>query len=195
MSDTNSPTKINFKKLTITSFVFGFFLVPIHEFGHVICDWIAGCPATMSYARDRLLSGGETPFLGLLGGPSLPIIVAAIAVVLIYRGGNLSLLYPVAIQGSIERLSQYVCGILPSDEEDLARLAGWSKYSFRNIFLGFEVLLLTLIIISFFRHKLGAKQSVAVIVIAVICVVVSAAFGICIVERFVFPQQFHIQFG
>jgi len=195
MSDTNGLTKINFKKLTITSFVFGFFLIPIHELGHVICDWITGHPAAMSYARDRLLSGGQTPFLGLLGGPSLPIIVAAVAVVLIYLGKDLSLLYPVSIQGSIERLSQYVCGILPGDEQDLAQLAGWGKYSFRNIFLGFEVLLLSLIVISFFKYRLGAKQSVAVVVIAVICVVVSAAFGICIVERFVFPQQFHIQFG
>jgi hypothetical protein len=195
MSDTNSPAKINFKKLTITSLIFGFFLIPIHEFGHVICDWITGHPATMSYARDRLLSGGETAFLGLLGGPSLPIIVAAIFVVLIYRGGNLSLLYPVAIQASIERLMVNIIGGLPSDEQDLARLAGWDKYSFRNIFLGLEMLLLSLIIISFFKHKLGVKQSVAVMVIAIICVVVSGAVGICIVERFVFPQQFHIQFG
>ena len=195
MNDRNSPVKINFKKLTITSFVFGFFLIPIHELGHVICDWITGHPAAMSYARDYLLSGGETPFLGLLGGPSLPIIAAAISVVLIYRGKNLSLFYPIAIQGSVERLAQYVCGILPSDEADLARLAGWSKYSFRNIFLGLEVLLLSLIIISFFKYRLGGKQSVAVIVIALICVVVSAALGICIVERFVFPEQFHIQFG
>jgi hypothetical protein len=90
MSDTNSPAKINFKKFTITSFVFGFFLVPIHEFGHVICDWITGHPAGMSYARDYLLSGGQTQF---------------------------------------------------------------------------------------------------------ICAVASAALGICIVERFVFPKQFHIQFG
>jgi hypothetical protein len=195
MGDTNGPTKINFKKLTVTSLVFGFFLVPIHELGHVICDWIAGRPATMSYARDRLLLGGETPFLGLLGGPLLPIIVAAIAVVLTYRGKNLSVLYPVAIQASIERLFFYVFGGLPSDEEDLARLAGWGKYSFRNIFLGLEVILLGLIIISFFKHRLGVKQSVAVILVALICVVVSAALGICIVERFVFPQQFHIQFG
>jgi hypothetical protein len=142
-----------------------------------------------------LLSGGETPFLGLLGGPSLPIIVAAIAVALIYLGKDLSLLYPLAIQGSIERFILYIWGMLPSDEEDLARVAGWNKYSFRNIFLGFEVLLLSLIVVSFFKHRLGVKQSVAVVVIAVICVVASAAFGICIVERFVFPEQFHIQFG
>lgn len=195
MGDTSGGAKINFKKLTIAALVFGFFLVPIHELGHVICDWSTGHPATMSYARDRLLSGGETPFLGLLGGPLLPIIVSAVAVVLIYRGKSLSVLYPVAIQASNERLLIYVLGGLPSDESDLARIAGWGKYLFRNIFLGLEVLLLSLILISFFKHRLGGKQSVAVTVIALICLVVSAALGICIVERYVFPEQFHIQFG
>jgi hypothetical protein len=195
MGDTNSQTKINFKKLTITSFVFGFFLVPIHEFGHVICDWITGHPAAMSYARDHLLSGGQTSFLGLFGGPSLPIIVAATAVILIYRGKNLSLFYPIAIQASIERLILYVFYGLPSDESDLARAAGWNQHSFQVIFLVLEVLLLSLIIISFFKHKLGVKHAVAVIVIAPICLVASAALGICIVERYVFPKQFHIQFG
>jgi hypothetical protein len=195
MNDNNSPAKIDFKKLTITALVFGFFLLPIHELGHVICDWITGHPAAMSYARDRLLSGGKTPFFGLLGGPSLPIIVAAAAVVLIYRGKNLSLFYPVAIQASIERLVLYSTGGIPSDESDLARMAGWNPYAFRNIFLALEVLLLGLVIISFFKRKLGVKQSVVIVVIALVCFVASAALGVFIVERFVFPEQFKIQFG
>jgi hypothetical protein len=195
MNNNDSPAKIDFKKLTITAVVFGFFLIPIHELGHVICDWITGHPATMSYARDRLISGGETPFLGLLGGPSLPIIVAATAVVLIYRGKNLSLFYPIAIQASIERLVFYSIGILPSDESDLARMAEWNPYAFRNIFFALEMLLLSLVIISFFKHKLEVKQSVLVVTIALVCYVASAALGVFIVERFVFPEQFKIQFG
>jgi hypothetical protein len=195
MNNNDSPAKIDFKKLTITAVVFGFFLIPIHELGHVICDWIIGHPATMSYARDRLISGGETPFLGLLGGPSLPIIVAATAVVLIYRGKNLSLFYPIAIQASIERLVLYFMGILPSDESDLARMAEWNPYAFRNIFFALEMLLLSLVIISFFKHKLEVKQSVLVVAIALVSYVVSAALGVFIVERFVFPEQFKIQFG
>lgn len=195
MNDNDSPAKIDFKRLTITALVFGFFLIPIHELGHVICDWITGHPAAMSYARDRLLSGGETPFLGLLGGPSLPIIVAAAAVVVIYRGNNLSLFYPVAIQASIERLVFYSMGSLPSDESDLARIAGWNPYAFRNIFFALEVLLLSLVIISFIKYKLGVRQSVMVVVIALVCYVASAALGVFIVERFVFPEQFNLQFG
>ncbi|MGD0816634.1 MAG: hypothetical protein ABSA83_23840 [Verrucomicrobiota bacterium] len=195
MNDNDSPARIDFKKLTITAVVFGFFLIPIHELGHVICDWITGHPAAMSYARDRLLSGGETPFLGLLGGPSLPIIVAAVAVVLIYRGKNLSLFYPVAIQASIERLVFYSRGILPSDERSLARIAGWNPYAFRNFFFALEALLLSLVIISFFKHRLGVKQSVVVVVMALVCFVATAALGVFIVERFAFPEQFKLQFG
>jgi hypothetical protein len=52
--------KLDFRKLTITSIIFGFFLIPIHEFGHVLFDWITGHPAAMSYARDYLLTGGNT---------------------------------------------------------------------------------------------------------------------------------------
>jgi hypothetical protein len=85
MTDKIRPAKIDFKKLTIASLIFGFFLIPVHELGHVICDWTTGHPATMSYARDRLLSGGETPFLGLLGGPLLPLIISAFSVFQIYR--------------------------------------------------------------------------------------------------------------
>jgi hypothetical protein len=187
--------KLDFKKLTITSLVFGFFLVPVHELGHVICDWVSGHPAGMSYARDYLLSGGEPSFLGLLGGPLLPIMVAATAVVFIYRGKDLMLFYPIAIQASVERLVPYICGMLPSDEMDLARIAGWNMYSFKHIFLSLELLLLGLIIISFFKHRLGVKQSVLTFAMALTCLVVGAGIGICLVERFVFPAQFKIQFG
>ncbi len=195
MTGDKSTAKIDFKKLTFTSLVFGFFLVPLHELGHVICDWLTGHPASMSYARDYLLSGGETPFLGLLGGPALPIVVSATAVIFLYLGKHPSLFYPVAIQAAIERLVPYACGLLPSDERDLARLAGWSLYSFKHIFMGLEALLLILIFISFYKHRLGFKQAALTLLIALASLVVSAAVGICVVERLVFPQQFKIQFG
>ncbi|MGD1007022.1 MAG: hypothetical protein ABR980_07325 [Ignavibacteriaceae bacterium] len=39
--------KLDFRQLTITSIIFGFFLIPIHELGHVIGDWITGHPASI----------------------------------------------------------------------------------------------------------------------------------------------------
>jgi hypothetical protein len=186
---------IDFKRLTITSLVFGFLLIPIHELGHVTADWLTGHPAAMSYARDYLLSGGATPFFGLLGGPLLPILVSAVAVFNIYRGKSLSASYPIAFLAAIERLVPYIAGILPSDEKDLATLAGWPPYSFKHLFLALELLLLCLIITSFFKHRLGIRQSILILVVASISLVLSAGFGIMVVERFVFPAQFNIQFG
>ena len=195
MSASYLSARIDFKKLAIAACVFGFALVPVHELGHVTCDWLTGHPATMSYARDRLLSGAAPPFLGVLGGPLLPMGVAAVALVFIFRGTNLSLLYPVAIQASIERLALYLFGTLPSDERDLAELAGWNPGAFRTIFLLLEISLLILVVVSMRRHKVGAKAALVIFGVAIGCLVASAVFGILVVERFVFPEQYRIQFG
>ena len=195
MIASDTAVRIDFKKLVMAAFVSGFLLVPIHELGHVTCDWLTGHPATMSYARDRVLSGGETPFLGVLGGPLTPMLLAAVTVAFTFRGTNVSVLYPIAIQASIERLILYFLGGIPSDERQLARLAGWDERSFRSIFLIMEISLLVMVVISMRRHQLGAKSMVLVFAIAMACLVASASFGILVVERFVFPEQFHIQFG
>jgi hypothetical protein len=195
MTGQSSPIKIDFKKLTMTSLIFGFFLIPLHEFGHVICDWITGHPASMSYARDYLLSGGETPFLGLLGGPLLPLILSALSVVQIYRKVNVSVFYPVAILGSFDRLVHYISGRLPSDERSLAKIVGWNIYSFKYIFLSLELLLLLLVLLSLIRYKVNFKQAIFVLLIPLLSFAAAASIGIFVVERFVFPGQYKIQFG
>jgi hypothetical protein len=195
MTNKNGSIEIDFKKLTITSLIFGFSLIPIHEFGHVICDWIAGHPASMSYARDYLLSGGETPFLGLLGGPLLPLLLSAFSVVQIYRHTNVSVFYPVAILGTLDRFLLYLSGSLPSDERSLARIVGWNRYSFEYIFLSFELLLLALVLFSLIRYKVNLKRAMFVFLIPVVSFVAGASIGVFVVERFVFPDQFRIQFG
>jgi hypothetical protein len=195
MAHSSVGQALNFKTLTLASIVVGFFLIPLHEFGHVLGDWITGHPAAMSYARDYLLSGGKTPFLGLLGGPSLPIILAAVSVCVIYRRRNLSVVYPMAILGSIERMVLYLAGILPSDERDLAKIMRWDAHAFKYIFLSAEIVLLSLIVVSFARNRIRIKHSVLVLLIPLICFVISALFGVFVIERFVFPTQFKIQFG
>jgi hypothetical protein len=195
MAENGAGQTINLKTLTLASIVAGFFLIPLHEFGHVVGDWITGHPAAMSYARDYLLSGGKTPFFGLLGGPSLPIVLSAVAVFLIYRRWNLSVVYPVAILGSIERLSLYLAGMLPSDERDLAKLMRWDAHTFKYIFLSAEIILLCLVVLSFARYRIGFKRSVLILLIPVICFVIGALFGVFVIERFVFPAQFKMQFG
>ncbi len=187
--------KLDFRQFTITSIVVGFLLIPIHEFGHVICDWITGHPAAMSYARDYLLSGGDTPFLGLLGGPLLPLILSVVSIFFIYRQTQMSFFYPIAVTGSLDRLILYLAGMLPSDEKSLASLAGWNMYAFKYIFLSAEVILLSLVLVSLVKYKVKVKHIILVFVIPLLAFVVGVSIGFFVVERYVFPEQFKIQFG
>ena len=149
----------------------------------------------MSYVRDYLLSGGRTPFLGLLGGPLLPLLVSAIAVVQIARRANVSVFLPVAILGAIDRLVLYAFGMLPSDERDLAEAVGWNPYSFKYIFLSLELVLLLAVVIALMTYKVGAKAAATIFVIPLVSFFVGAAFGVFVIERFLFPVQYKIQFG
>jgi hypothetical protein len=187
--------KISFKILTITSLIAGFFLIPLHELGHVVCDWITGHPAAMSYARDYLLSGGKTPFLGLLGGPLLPLILSTVSVILIYRGSHLSVSYPLAIMGTFDRLLLYLSGSTPSDERELARAIGWPTTAFKHVFLAAEILLLVLVLLSLIRYKAGIRRLVLIFVIPLASFVICASFGVFVVDRFLFPEQHKIEFG
>jgi hypothetical protein len=187
--------EISFKTLTITSVMAGFFLIPLHELGHVVCDWITGHPAAMSYARDYLLSGGKTPFLGLLGGPLLPLILSATSVIMIYRCSHLSVSYPLAILGTFDRLLLYLSGSTPSDERELAQAIGWPTTAFKHIFFAAEILLLALVLLSLIRYKAGIKRSVLIFAIPLASFVICASFGVFVVDRFLFPEQHKIEFG
>ena len=191
----HTTMKLDFRQLTLTSIIFGFFLIPIHEFGHVICDWITGHPASMSYARDHLLSNGDTPFLGLLGGPLLPLLLSAVSVMYIYRQTKISIFYPIAIIGALDRLVLYLSGMLPSDERNLADMAGWNIYAFKYMFLSGEILVLLLVLISLIKYRIGVRQIILVFAIPMLSFVVGAATGVFVVERYLFPVQFKIQFG
>jgi hypothetical protein len=186
---------ISLKTLTVTSLIAGFFLIPLHELGHVVCDWITGHPAAMSYARDHLLSGGKTPFLGLLGGPLFPLVMSAVSVILIYRGIHLSVSYPLAVLGTLDRLLLYLSGSTPSDEIDLAQAIAWPVASFKHIFLGAEILLLALVLLSLIRYKVGIRRSVLIFVIPLASFVICASFGVFVVDRYLFPEQHKIEFG
>ncbi len=187
--------KINLIRLILTSVFGGFFLLPVHELGHVICHWLSGTPAGMSYAMDYLLKGGEKTFLGYLGGPLLPLLISAICVILIYIGkGNLSVLYPIAVIGAFDRMILYIQGDFPSDERMMAGILHWNDHAFIYIFLSFEIVLYLLIIISLFRYKIKWIMKILCIVIPVAAFIGMALFGIYVVEKNIFPQQFKQQF-
>jgi len=182
-------------RLIVASAIAGFLLIPVHELGHVICDWLTGHPAAMSYARDYLLSGGKTPFLGLLGGPLLPLLIAAVAAVLLFRKRDPSVLYPIAIIGSLDRLVFYLVGILPSDEKDLATILGWNIHSFKYIFLAGELAILLLVAASLVVNKVAPRRIALVVLAPLFGFVLGAAVGVFGVERVLFPAQYALQFG
>jgi hypothetical protein len=190
-----STRTIRFKTMAVTSLIGGFLLIPFHEFGHLVCDWITGHPAAMSYARDYLLFGGKTPFLGLLGGPLFPLLLSAISIICIYRGTQLSVFYPLAVLGTLDRLLLYIYGSTPSDEKDLAHAMAWPTASFKYIFLTAEVLFLVLILLSLFKYNFGIGRSILVFAVPLSAFVVCASLGVFVVDRFVFPQQHNIEFG
>lgn len=191
-----NPQKIDIYSLTMTSLLFGFFLIPLHELGHVVLHWLTGNPEGMSYARDYLLGNHVHTFLGVLGGPLFPIIVSIIAVVLMYRSTlSLSILYPIAVLGAIERLILYVLLGLPSDEKELSEFLSWHRLSFEYIFLFAEIILLGFILSLLFKNKANLKTKILCILIPLISFVIMAAFGVMVIERYIFPEQFHLQFG
>jgi uncharacterized membrane protein YkgB len=74
-------------------------------------------------------------------------------------------------------------------------MIGWNMSAFKYIFLSIEVVLLLLVLISLIRYRVGFKQAILVFVIPLLSFVISALIGFFVVERYIFPAQFKIQFG
>jgi len=195
MTDGKSVSIVNFKTLTLVSIFAGFFHIPFHEFGHVMGFWMTGHRAAMSYARAWPIPDGPEPFLGVLGGPLFPMILAVVSVLMIYRRCNLSVFYPLAIVGSFDRLAHYLIGRLPSDEATLANTMEWEPHTFKYIFLAVELLLLSLVALSSLRNRINFKKAALIVLIPILCFCVLSGLGLFVVEQFVFPEQFRIQFG
>ena len=196
MTGGESAGDVHLKTLTVVSIAAGFLIIPFHEFGHMLGFWMTGHAASMSYARAYLPPDELEPFLAVLCGPTLPIIMAVVSIFMVYRKKHLSVFYPLAVIGSFDRLIFYVRRILPSDEYALAGAMGWEAHTFQYIFMSAEMLILALIALSFFRYRIRFKQAALIVLIPIICFFIfGGAFGIFVVERFVFPEQFRIQFG
>jgi hypothetical protein len=84
---------------------------------------------------------------------------------------------------------------LPSDEFDLSMFLHWDGHMFKSIILGSEIILLGLIMSSMFRRKRKWQMQILCIVIPIVSFVVMAAFGVLVIERVLFPAQYHLQFG
>ncbi|MGA3371163.1 MAG: hypothetical protein ABSC48_05315 [Terracidiphilus sp.] len=183
------------------SAVIGFFEIPIHEFGHVLGYRLLGVPATMSYAREILPPGEEQRFLGVAGGPLFTILVCYIAILLIYRRKWLTVAFPLAVIMSLDRIILYgmdwkqllVLRRAPGmDETKMAVLLGWNPFFW---YAALTLLVLLAWVLILFRLRYGVVRNIALCAVPAILYVAMAAFGVFVVERHLFPEQFRIQFG
>jgi hypothetical protein len=122
-------------------------------------------------------------------------VLAAGSILLIYLKRDPLVFYPIAIIGSIDRLILYLMGTLPSDERNLADMAGWNITSFKWIFLTCEAVLLVAIAISFFKNRVSVRHAAIIVLVSLAGFVAGAAIGIFGVEKYLFPVHYEIQFG
>lgn len=180
----------------------GFLAIPLHELGHVIGYRLLGVAATMSYARDVLPPGEAQRFLGVAGGPCLTTLVCFGAIVLVYRRKWLPAAYAVAVIASLDRIILYgmqwrqllvLHRVSPGmDESRMAALLGVSPFFWYVVFAFAFVVAWTLLVRTL---RFGPVRNVLVCLIPVAMFVAGAAGGVFVVERLVFPVQFHLQFG
>jgi accessory gene regulator protein AgrB len=74
----------------------------------------------------------------------------------------------------------------------MAGLLGWNPFSWYVAFTLFFILAWVLIAL---RLRFGVAKNTLLCVIPAILFVALAAFGVFVVERNLFPEQFRIQFG
>jgi hypothetical protein len=183
------------------SAIIGFFSIPIHELGHVLGYRLLGIPATMSYAREILPPGQPQRFLGVAGGPLFTQLLCCVGLILIYRKKYLVAAFPLAVIMSLDRIILYGIhwrGLLVQhrapgmDETKMATLLGLNPLFWYAALTLFFVLAWVLI---FFSLRYGMLRNIALCAVPVIFFVAMAAFGVFVVERHLFPEQFRIQFG
>jgi hypothetical protein len=189
-------------RYVLFSAVIGFLAIPLHELGHVIGYRLVGVAATMSYAREILPPGEPQRFLGVAGGPLITTAVCFGAIALVYRRKWVPATYAVAAIASLDRAILYgmqwrqllvLHRVSPGmDESKMAALIGVSPFFWSVVFTLAFVLAWTLIVRSL---RYGRVRSALVCLIPVAMFVAGAAIGVFVVERLVFPEQFHIQFG
>ena len=157
----------------VFSAVIGFFSIPIHELGHVLGYRLLGIRATMSYAREILPPGEPQRFLGVAGGPLFTQLLCCAALLLIYRKKWLTLAFPLAVIMSLDRIILY--GMAWRQLLVLHRAPGMDETKMATL-VGWN---------PFFWYA----------ALTLFFFVAMAAFGVFVVERNLFPEQFRIQFG
>lgn len=202
VAETELTRPADWVRFVLFSLLVGFLAIPLHELGHVIGYRLLGVAATMSYAREIVPHGEPERFLGVAGGPFLTTLVCFGAIALVYRRKWVPETYAVAVIASLDRIVLYGTqwrGLLVwhrvspgMDESKMAALLGLNPLFWYAVLTLAFVVAWVLIVRSLRYSRL---TSVLVCLIPVAMFVAGAAAGVFVVERLVFPQQYHIQFG
>jgi hypothetical protein len=189
-------------RVVLWSALVAFLVIPLHEFGHVIGYALVGVPATMSYAREIVPPGAAGKFLGVAGGPLLTQLVCVAALVLVLRGKYLPATYAVAALTSLDRVVLYpmqgrrllvLHRFSPGmDETKMAVLSGLPSGFW---YVAFTIVFVVVWMLLIRSLRYGALRNWLVCLIPVAMFVPMAAFGVLVVERYLFPMQYHLQFG
>lgn len=187
--------------LILFSLLWGFLHIPIHEFGHAAGSWITGTPAYFSYAREIIPPGYKQSALSVAGGPLINLIISLIILIHLWRGGDPFIWFTLLFNMTMGRILQYaprfshiMAGNYPGfDETKLGVMMGieplWIYLILTALFL-----LVTLGTVLYLR-RFSWKINLILVSTAVVLTAAMTLFGIFIVEKHLFPDQFQIQFG
>jgi len=155
----------------------------------------------MSYARELLPAGQPQRLLGVAGGPLFTQLICYSGLLLIYRQKWLPFAFPLVLIMSLDRVILYVMqwrqllvlhrapGL---DETRMATLLGWNPFFW---YAALTLLFIVAWVLLLFRLRYGLVRDLLLCAVPVLFFVAMAAFGVFVVERNLFPEQFRIQFG
>ncbi len=188
------------------SSLIGFISIPIHEFGHVIGNFVTNIPTGMSYAREYTLNGQAESISGILGGPVLTVVLSYIGLLMIYRKRYLVFAYPFTIIMCVDRIYVYLwCfstmdikrylelgGLFGMDERGAAERLNIDPYTF---FMLIQILELVVLIFIIYHLRFVLKKNLSIVLIPVIFTCIMRYIGINFIERNLFWEQYNHQFS
>ncbi|MBY8982656.1 MAG: hypothetical protein KGD57_06890 [Candidatus Lokiarchaeota archaeon] len=174
-------TDFSMKKFIGFSLIIGFFMIPIHELGHVIFQFISGNPAWMTYAEEIPLTGYVDTPLGTLGGPLFSVLLAFLSVFFLYKKKYTEFFIPIALIGSIGRFPLYLLGA-GGDEGILEQYLNWPKNTIVFIFVGLGLLIFILSIYFISKIFESKKQRFIVCFIPFPLYFILGIFGLFVIE-------------
>ncbi len=168
-------------KVVIGSLLLGLVAIPIHECGHLIFSWLSGEAGWVTYAKNYTFSGRQT-FIGILGGPVFPLLIAYCLLIYQKRNGSSRILTALGIILFSDRWLLYLSsmphtlyGVTGYDENTLAEMTQLPGQTFICLFFLLEMLGIGLLLKNVSK---SIKERVIIFSVAILSFLVSAYIGL-----------------